>query len=177
MPRRDLPIALLLACAMPGCRGEFAARLSLDAAEVEKQAPFTATAGTTYRAWARYNLHRLSDDDKATKHCYELQLDVLDGDKVIAEQRCWPFPVDKCHNKSGRRTAECLSECSWQAKADAKLTVRAKLTKTGKTCVPGGPLSASATCGPAKERCLHALEDPVAQLKNYDVKLEKVAAQ
>jgi hypothetical protein len=175
--RSEIRIAILLACLMPGCSRDIAAKISLGAAEVEKQTTLDATSGTTYRAWASYNLHRLSDDEAAPNYCYELQLDVLDGDKVVAEERCWPFPTNECQKKSGRRAADCLSDCSWRAKGNAKLTVRAKLAKTEKKCEAGGPMSPSASCGPAMHRCLHALEDPRAQLKKYDVRIEKVAAK
>jgi hypothetical protein len=154
-----------------GCR-DVKLGIPIDATEKTASATLIAEAGAKYSVWVHFNIDPPEED--APRFCHELQLEVLKGDKVLAEPRCYGFPTKTCSNSHGRTAGDCESDCEIQVGEAGPVTIKAKLTNTGKRCEPGPAIGKrEVACGREYDNCFHALTDPKTQINDYDLKLVK----
>ncbi len=158
-------VSLVTAALATGCY-DFVLDVPMDGVGQPAQASFTPEPGAKYSVWARYQME-LSDSD-AKGFCYELEVEALRKDTVLAKETCFAFPQKTCTDQTRRDLGKCRSDCSLSFDSAAPVTLRATLRQTETRCL----LEPKPTCGRDFDRCLQALVDP-KQLAYYGIKLEK----
>lgn len=148
--------ALLTAAAALGCRDDIVLTVPLAGkAEQFVERSFDGKTGATYQLWADYDFEP-KRNAKEPKFCYDVEIEVVQNDKVVATTRCYSFPDNVCIGKTGNSRADCETNCAFELAKSGKTSLRSRLTK-GEPC----------------DNLYVGLTDPDKQIAKYDLLLEE----